>query len=382
MQFFWNYAAKSKQIEFRKVMEYVLCFTTAAAMDSSLSHRSHITCNFCYEICENPQCLKCLHYYCYACVQRLKKGNKIQCPDCRETSFMREVKKHFTIQKMIDEYNRQLKSVDDTEVGLSSPTVCDVCQNVGKLAKSFCEACEEFLCTDCQTAHKGNKATKNHKLVDFQHLYEEKQRDINKEMKKLQDTKIDLHKKAASTKSLLKQIEESEVEVIEEINKHRKVVLNSVDQHHNQLIEEVKSINKRLQDTLKETEKMLEHCEKKLEAKVCFLSQVSESQDYSLMMDTLSNLSQQIEKDLQQIHFELPEVTPDVMSTISVFKGEDFNPQKSTQINVTHFTEEHTRGLTSQVMVGGKFSDEVVKMYICEYAFFKSASSLHVIFIV
>ena len=265
---------------------------------------------------------------------------------------MTEVKKHFTIQKLIDEYNHQLKSAEDTEVGLITPTVCDVCGKARKRAKSFCKICEEFLCVDCQTAHKGSKATKDHKLVDFQELCEEKQRDIKRQMKQLRDTKNHVHQKTSSTKSLLKQIVDSEGKVIAEINKYRKSIIKEVDQHHDQLIEEVKSINKKLQDKLKESEKMFEQSEKKLEDKISFLSQVSESQDYSLMMDTLSNLSQQIEKDLQNIHAELPKVRPGVLSTISVLKGVNFDPQKSTTIKVTRSTVKYTREMTSHTMVG------------------------------
>ena len=277
---------------------------------------------------------------------------------------MTEVKKDLRIQKQIEEYNLHLNSVADTQVGLVSPTVCDVCKNARKAAESFCKVCKEFLCVDCQTAHKGSEASRDHQLVDFLQLCEEKQIDIKTQMKKLQDANTDVKKDKLSAQSLSKQIEESEVEVIEEINKYRKAIIERVDRHHDQLIQEVKSINNRLQETLKETEKMLEQCEQKLEGKVSFLSQVSVSQDYSLMMDTLSNLSEQIEKDLQQIQFELPKVTTDVLPVISVRKGEEFDPTKSTRISVGHSTVESPKGLTS--VVGGIFCDEVINVFIYE----------------
>ena len=275
-------------------------FFTSAVTMATAPPPSHITCSICFEICENPQCLKCLHYYCNTCVQKMKRGSKIQCPDCRVTSSMTEVKKHFTIQNLIDDYNHRLKPVDDTDVEAVGLRVCDVCKKARKPANSFCKVCEEFLCTDCQTAHKGSKATKDYTLVHFQQLCEENQRDIRRQMKKLQDTKIDVQNKAASTKNLLKQIVESEDQVIEEINRYRRAIIKKVDQHHDLLIEEVKSINESLQETLKQTENMFEQYDRKLDDKVDLLSQVSESSDYSITMDILSNLSQQIERDLQQ----------------------------------------------------------------------------------
>ena len=264
---------------------------------------------------------------------------------------MTEVKKHFTIQKLIDDYNYRLKPMDDTDVELVSLRVCDVCKKARKAANSFCKVCEEFLCTDCQTAHKGSKATKDHKLVDFQQLCEENQRDIRRQMKKLQDTKIDVQQKGASTKKVLKQIVESEGQVIAEINRYRKAIIKKVDQHHDQLIEEVKSINESLQETLKQTEDMLEQYERNLDDKVSLLSQVSESSDYSVTMDILSNLSQQIEKDLQQIRSDLAKVNPDALSTISVLEGEEFDPIKSTRINTIQSIVEPPRELRSHAMV-------------------------------
>ena len=318
-------------------------------MASAPPLHSEITCNVCLEICENPQCLKCLHFFCSNCVQKIKQGTKIQCPDCRQTCSVSEVKKDFRIQKLIDKYSHLLKIEED--VGPFAPIVCDACKNSMKSVKSYCNFCEQFLCTHCDTAHKGSTGSKDHKLVDFLQLCEEKQRDIKKQMKKLQDTKIYLRKDASNTKSLLKQIVKSEDIAIEEINHYRRIIKRRVDQHHDKLIDEVKSINETLKSTLQEAEKLFEQCGKKIDDDAASLSKVFGSMNYSLMTDTLSILSKQIEKDLQEFHSHLPEVSPDVPN-IMVLKGDEYDPIKSTAIKVIHSRVKETKEESTHTKVG------------------------------
>ena len=324
---------------------------TAAAMASAPSLHGEITCNVCFEICENPQCLKCLHFFCNNCVQKIKQGKKIQCPDCRKISSMSEVKKDFRIQRLIDQFSHLFEEKDVKPI---SPTVCDVCKNAKKPVLSLCNICSEFLCSDCKIAHRGSRATEKHTLVDFLQLCDEKQGDFMPHINQIKDTKTKVQNNTSSAKSLLKQIQESEGMIIEKINNCRDDIKNRADQHHDKLIDEVKSLNKAFHDTLKETVILSEQCEQKLEHKVISLSQVSESQNYSLMMDTLSNLSQQIEKDLQTLLVDLPEANLDLLSTISVVKGDGFDPEKSTGIKVTHSTVK-TKKMKPHAMVGGTF---------------------------
>ena len=102
-----------------------------------------IACNICFEICENPHCLKCLHFFCNNCVQKMKQGTTIQCPECRETCSMSEVKKDFRIEKILD-INLQ-HTAADKDMRPIIPTVCDVYKNYSKPAKSFCKECNETV---------------------------------------------------------------------------------------------------------------------------------------------------------------------------------------------------------------------------------------------
>ena len=323
-------------------------------MASAPSFEDDITCNVCYKFCENPQCLKCLHVFCHTCVQKIKQGTEIKCPECRKTCSMSEVQKDIRTQKLIDQYKNVSKQIERKDVEPFTPTICDVCKNQRKRAKSCCKICHELLCIDCATAHQGSIMTKDHELIDFRQLCEAKEIDIKKEIEKLQDTKSDVIKGVCSTKDLMIRIEDTENFIIQQINHFRKAIQSSVDKHHDKLIDEVKAINKKLKNTLKQNETLFDQCEKKLHKKINSLSKVCGSQNYSLMMETLSNLSQQIENYRQEIQSELPQVCPDLLPKISVTRGVEFDPKKLTAIVVVPSSVDQKSELTSKEMVCGK----------------------------
>ena len=237
----------------------------------------------------------------------------------------------------MDEYNLESNTQKLLSAGSSSLTVCDICKTDSiKTAKCFCKVCEEFLCKDCERAHRGSKATKDHKLIHFINMLQEKQRDIQREIKKLHDKRTEIQENVSSVASFTRQLHESKENLIAEVNKCRNYIKLKVDEHHDELIDEINITIENLQETLKETKTLFGKCDSKLEEKVSFLSGVANGQDYFLMIDTLANLSQQIEKDLQQIDRELPKFDSCMKCPINVLKGEEWNAQTATQIELTH----------------------------------------------
>ena len=72
------------------------------------------------------------------------------------------------------------------------------------------------------------------------------------------------------------------------------------------------------------------------------------------MTDTLANLSQQIEKDLQQIERELPKFDSCMKCPLTVLKGEEWDQENSTQIKLAHQTVEYMNDLGIYIEVGNK----------------------------
>ena len=229
--------------------------------------------------------------------------------------------------------------------------MCDICKESTKAAKCFCEVCQEFLCKDCKKAHKGMKISKDHKLINFVQMLNETQRDIEKEIEKLEAQRIDVQENVSSVDSFTRQLYESKEQLIGEVNKCRSDIKQRVDEHHDELINQIKSTIDSLHETLKETKSLLMEHDSKVEEKVSFLSDVCNSEDYSLIKNTLANLADQIEKDLHQMDSQLTKFCSNLTCPVTVLKGEEWEPRTSTQLCVTHETVEHIRELMYQSKV-------------------------------
>jgi hypothetical protein len=55
-------------------------------------------------------------------------------------------------------------------VGMSLNTSCDPCTRIDEntLATKWCVDCEDALCINCLTAHKGNRASMPHHVIDIE----------------------------------------------------------------------------------------------------------------------------------------------------------------------------------------------------------------------
>ena len=63
----------------------------------------------------------------------------------------------------------ELIEICDLTTGSKPDRICEPCKENGKdlPASTVCAECEEFLCTSCTKIHQTQKATKNHKLMDI-----------------------------------------------------------------------------------------------------------------------------------------------------------------------------------------------------------------------
>ena len=326
-------------------------------MASSTHLQEFITCTVCFEIYNLPQSLQCRHVYCHDCIQQLKQGSEIMCPGCKETCSMQDVKKDFRTQTLVDEYKLHITTPTTLLERSDSPMrICDVCREPTKVVTSFCEFCEELLCKDCNKVHRGMKVSKDHKFADFVQVLDEKQRDIELEIKKLQVKRKDVQINVSSVDCFTRQLHKSKEQLIGEVNKCRKDIKERVDEHHDGLINEIKSTIESLHESLKEVKTLFLEYDSKLDDKVSFLAGVSKDPDFVRMTETLTNLSQQIEKDLQEIDRDIPKFDLCTKCPVSVLKGDGvWCPQKSTQIKVAQETMENIRKLTCYSKVGYGF---------------------------
>ncbi|KAI8493154.1 hypothetical protein Bbelb_291580 [Branchiostoma belcheri] len=133
-----------------------------------------IECQICLQPCRRPKVLSCLHTFCMECLELLLKRqeeqHQLECPTCRNKtqlpgSGVAALRDNFFVESFNDTVKLH-KTVMETEGG-SSNVVCGACESMGE-AKSYCVECGDFICEECNSAHRRMKSLKGHQLVGME----------------------------------------------------------------------------------------------------------------------------------------------------------------------------------------------------------------------
>ncbi|XP_078320191.1 tripartite motif-containing protein 2-like [Crassostrea virginica] len=131
--------------------------------------RQFLICNVCNdnynEDGKHARLLPCLHALCFECLNKTKVDNQLQCPipTCKLTHQLGDLDK--TCPR--DNTRRDLMDFVKVKQALSA-VWCSVCPS--NIATYRCKQCAEFLCGECQSAHKRVNATKGHVLLEIEKL--------------------------------------------------------------------------------------------------------------------------------------------------------------------------------------------------------------------
>ena len=67
-------------------------------------------CPVCQEDFTDPRVFACGHSLCVDCVDRIKKGNQIKCPECNEVHEIGKVRHDFRLIQFLDAMKEETKS--------------------------------------------------------------------------------------------------------------------------------------------------------------------------------------------------------------------------------------------------------------------------------
>ncbi len=131
---------------------------------------AQLECSLCLDNFKQPKLLPCFHVFCKSpCLEKLvtKDGRSLTCPTCRHIVPLSErgvagLQSDFHIDHLFEIQDAFNKAEDDNDKN------CGSCED-GK-ATGYCNDCGEFLCDECQAAHKKVKYLRNHKLISLDEL--------------------------------------------------------------------------------------------------------------------------------------------------------------------------------------------------------------------
>ena len=124
-------------------------------------------CSVCLEclINKEPRLLSCGHTFCTPCLQKLSRGNTINCPKCRSPTRlppggMQALSKNIDINKM-REREQQLSARNEH--------FCQMCKKKDGKVEFICTSCSKrLICKACYHKHQRIPALKVHNILPFE----------------------------------------------------------------------------------------------------------------------------------------------------------------------------------------------------------------------
>ena len=128
-------------------------------------------CSICYEHYNDqskcPRLLSCGHSFCSRCLERLLRGNTIDCPKCRNPvvvpSGVDGLLKNFALLDIVNE------TAPKQNTGTKGSHDCEACDE--KHCANFrCLDCKENMCKTAAQFHTRNKTSRDHRVVTLEEL--------------------------------------------------------------------------------------------------------------------------------------------------------------------------------------------------------------------
>ena len=135
-------------------------------MDSNNAQFSNCMCSYCENSYQDPRILSCLHSFCLQCITKIhvqKDAPSITCPSCNHlTPLPVECVASLPLNIRFKEEVWQDKLLQRI---ISSPPVCDSCEEDSSVSVAYCKDCDDLLCQDCWDMHQKMKVTRSHTTI-------------------------------------------------------------------------------------------------------------------------------------------------------------------------------------------------------------------------
>ena len=139
-------------------------------MDSNDAQFSNCMCSYCKNSYKDPRILSCLHSYCLQCITKIHVQDtpSITCPSCNHlTPVPIGGVASLPLNIWLKEKARQDKLLQRI---ISSPPVCDSCEEDRSFSVAYCMDCDDLLCQECWDIHRKIKVTRSHTIIATKYL--------------------------------------------------------------------------------------------------------------------------------------------------------------------------------------------------------------------
>ena len=130
-------------------------------------------CQICALTFVNPKLLPCHHTFCEACVKKMTKGSKLECPNCRKECNSKDIINDFRLEGFLQALKEQEDhlTMPKTETNLGGTGKCEFCEE--NHISHYCKDCNQWICASCKKIHSNAKLSKYHKIESLANKNEE-----------------------------------------------------------------------------------------------------------------------------------------------------------------------------------------------------------------
>lgn len=236
-------------------------------------------CSICLEVYRNPHVLtQCSHTFCLECIQKLEKGNEVECPQCKTLNrYMAHVKKDFDKQNLIDDPSEKGESKSDSQKCDTDKVICGLKKEVA---------------------------------------------DIDKQLENvLQD---------------VKKVEESKTKNMNDLEEFTQGFINEIKKNERRLKIIINDANDQVVKKLAKSETILRKHKEEILSKINQIESLMGTEDTETLQDTLNKVSQETESEAKKrkesISLSQIRLTPSVRSPVSVKKGKKLDIKASIEL--------------------------------------------------
>ena len=206
-------------------------------MASSLEYT--FTCQVCFEEFEEtgnhvPRLLPCTHTLCETCMGKLIRGDKLKCPECRQTHPATRGRKSFSQNKYILVNIKRSTSTNGQTISSKQPQA-DLCERHNRPRELFCteDLCQKLICHLClKNEHR------NHDFEEAQQIIEEKRNMLVEHVGVVRNTLVSTKKRLLIAREDAKK---NTIECTETIEKIRDENIRMIAEFSDKMITKVKN---------------------------------------------------------------------------------------------------------------------------------------------
>lgn len=270
----------------------------------------HLTCAVCFENYRRPHLLNCSHTYCLECIQGMKQKSVVTCPECRQQTNIKDIKKNFTLENLVESLSKLDLSVSRQSSlnAINIPDKCQVCRKSKKEVQWKCLSCETFMCLICKAGHPeaGHPMQSVEDIVNGQKARVKLEQSVSYLEAELGNFK----RKNEILENEIEIIRESENSQLSEVDRNIDSMIDNLEQHRHKLKQVIKEEVNTVVHQVSANQQLYQSGIKQVQDKIMFISGLLEGTEQSYLADVAEGVVGKVRGEVNSIKAQLPQVCP------------------------------------------------------------------------